>query len=371
MQRKLSWPKMIRKPCELSESPNKIKTESGSEPETSRKPKSLSEPCVIRKPLRLSEPGQVINTIIQSETTKTKGEKTMMTKDERATLKMYVKARMSFQDIRKAMDNRVGRKADGTDQDIADRNFEVEDFKNFVKIADSARGQEDFIEKELQKKLNDIPFYRDWLKNVKGVGPISAAWILGCFDIETATTASKLHAYAGLSPGMVRGQIRVKPKEYKESQGRIIKIFMDKKGKPETYIVETDKLVRADRRTKGFQIPFNAPLKTALMGLLAKQFMLKCNPYRKFYDDRKNRKRNSEGRVVSDDENNKRKDDWALWSEVSKGHLDSDAKRYMIKMFLIDLYAAWREYEGLPVREPYAAEYLGKKHEQKISRTSQ
>jgi hypothetical protein len=34
----------------------------------------------------------------------------------------------------------------------------------------------------------------------------------------------------------------------------------------------------------------------------------------------------------------------------------------MLKMFLKDLYVAWRKIEGLEVREPYAAEYLGKRH---------
>jgi hypothetical protein len=50
------------------------------------------------------------------------------------------------------------------------------------------------------------------------------------------------------------------------------------------------------------------------------------------------------------------------WKDVTKGHRDRAAKRYMVKMFIKDLYAAWREIEGLPVRKPYQEEYLGHVH---------
>ena len=46
----------------------------------------------------------------------------------------------------------------------------------------------------------------------------------------------------------------------------------------------------------------------------------------------------------------------------SDGHRKNAAIRYMVKMFLLDLYKEWRTLEGLPVREPYAEEYLGKRH---------
>ena len=50
-------------------------------------------------------------------------------------------------------------------------------------------------------------------------------------------------------------------------------------------------------------------------------------------------------------------------SKEYAGHIDRMSKRYMIKMFLQDLYVAWRTLEGLSVRKPYAEEYLDKKHE--------
>ncbi|NDQ58556.1 MAG: hypothetical protein GZ088_15930 [Acidipila sp.] len=42
-----------------------------------------------------------------------------------------------------------------------------------------------------------------------------------------------------------------------------------------------------------------------------------------------------------------------------KGHRHAMAMRYMVKMFLIDLYVAWRKIEGLEVRPPYSQDKLG------------
>jgi hypothetical protein len=50
------------------------------------------------------------------------------------------------------------------------------------------------------------------------------------------------------------------------------------------------------------------------------------------------------------------------WQDTSKAHRDRAARRKMIKFFLADLYARWRLLEGLHVREPYAVEYLNRRH---------
>jgi hypothetical protein len=79
-----------------------------------------------------------------------------------------------------------------------------------------------------------------------------------------------------------------------------------------------------------------------------------------FYYPYKLRLENEDSIVIN--EGKARKGDGKPWKEVSKGHRNNAAIRYMVKMFIKDLYAAWREIEGLPVRVPYAEEYLGKKH---------
>lgn len=51
----------------------------------------------------------------------------------------------------------------------------------------------------------------------------------------------------------------------------------------------------------------------------------------------------------------------APWG-TGAAHRNMAAKRYMIKMFLLELWKAWRTLEGLPVGETYAKRYLGMEH---------
>jgi hypothetical protein len=258
------------------------------------------------------------------------------------------------------MDNRCGRKADGTDQNIEDRNTNAEDAANFGSIAKAAVAQEKEIEKMLKRTLKRFPIYTNWLTHVKGVGEIASGWIVGEFDIEKADTVSKLWQYAGLNPDMVRGKKIVKAKAYKPETGEIIKEMelKTKEGKKEKgYMILTHEMIRGDKLSEGFVSPFNRRLKTALVGVLATNFYKAKAPYAiEFYYPYKKRLENEKNGVNGNGN---------PWSEESKGHRDNAAKRYMIKMFLKDLYAAWREIEGLPVRAPYSEEYLGKKHGKK------
>lgn len=95
-------------------------------------------------------------------------------------------------------------------------------------------------------------------------------------------------------------------------------------------------------------ITFNPWLKTKLIGVLASSFVkLKNERYDGIYRGYKARLENH-----------------PVHKEKTKGHRDNMAKRYMIKQFLVDLYAKWREIEGLEVHPPYSEAKLGLKHEQ-------
>ncbi len=196
---------------------------------------------------------------------------------------------------------------------------------------------EQIIEKLLKKYVHDQPLWDVFLKDVKGCGETMAAVILSEIDIHKAETVSKIWQYSGLNPGMVRG---------KTAKG---------KGE-ERKITIKDDLIRGDKKTKGFLSPFNAFLKAKMVGVLAGCMIKSQSEYALiyYYPYRQ--------RLESKD-----------WGETSKnptdkdrpkaGHQDKAAKRYMIKMFLKDLYVAWRTLEGLDVRPPYAEEYLGKVHQ--------
>lgn len=259
-------------------------------------------------------------------------------------LRFALRLRDDFQAQRKRMDNRLGVKADGTDQNIEERAFTADDIEFFSGVSRSARDLEETIEKRFKKLLRRFPIYQKWLKDVKGVGPVAAAQILANIDIEKATTVSKIWQYAGLNPGMVRG---MKRKEMADGSFELI---------------ETETMVRGDRATKGFVLPFNKGLRTALLGVMGDGFIKSQNHYcMEFYYPTKHRLENSVATVLEHPGGGK-KPVSVRWCEAKPVHRHRAAIRKMVKMFLADLYVQWRTVEGLPVRPPYQEEYLGHKH---------
>lgn len=275
-------------------------------------------------------------------------EVTEITKDDyyrtRAAIRMLTRAREDFQSMRKRMDNRIGRKADGESQDserLTERAFSPEDAMMFVEISDAANMQESAIEKKMLAMLRKMPVYHSFLKTCKGVGTIAAGHICGAFDIYKAETVSKMWQYSGMNPGMVVGKKRVENKDGTFS------------------MIETTEMIRGDKLTAGFVSPFNKQLRTALCGVMADGFIKSQNEYcMKFYYPMKQRLEHSENTVLEISKAGA-KPKAIMWKDAKPAHRHRAAIRYMVKMFIADLYAAWRPLHGLNVREPYNVEYLG------------
>jgi hypothetical protein len=296
---------------------------------------------------------------VKKKTTEPTEQITKPTFEDRMAVRLLVRAREDFQAQRKRMDNRIGRKADGEDQDVPERMIRQSDLGDFIAIADTAKEQEVLIEKRLKQVLKRFPIYNEWLLNVKGVGTIAAATIIAEFNIEVATTVSKLWQYAGLNPSTVLGKKRVKtdsPKSYEPKRGTVIK-------RGEDYVlVQTDEPIRGDKLTEGFVSPFNTRLRTALCGVLADGF-IKCQaPYAlEHYYPYKERLAQSDKMTTEVQKGGKAIQ--VAWKDAKPAHRDRAAKRFMIKRFLADLYVAWRTMEGLEVRPPYQEQYLGHVHQ--------
>lgn len=188
-----------------------------------------------------------------------------------------------------------------------------------------------------------------WLEQVRGMGPTLSTKILGLIgDISTFDTVSKLWAFAGYG------------------------LRVNEDGVPER-----------QRPVKGQKLDYNRRLKTAVY-LAGDSFIKSRSPYRDLYDAAKRRYRvNKQVRPMNailgldeiglpDRATPDGKKEWdafikrankeagaekdgAVWSD---GHVDNAARRYMAKIFLSHLWQIWREAEGLPVRPPYALEYL-------------
>jgi hypothetical protein len=185
--------------------------------------------------------------------------------------------------------------------------------------------------------LEEFAIYREFLKDVKGIGPAMAGVILSEFDIHKARYPSSLWQYAGLGVesdgrGTSRRKEHLKEVEYE-----------DKDGKPQTRM----------------GVRFNPWLKTKLVGVLASSFLrVGDSPYRVIYDDYKHRME-SHAKYGTAHDGEKDENDHKV---TGKGRRHNMAMRYMIKMFLVDLYKAWRALENLPVSPPYSEAKLGLRH---------
>lgn len=220
--------------------------------------------------------------------------------------------------------------------------------------------------------LLDFDIYTKFLKDVKGVGPAMAGVLVSEYDIAKATYVSSLWKYAGLDVAP-DGRGRSRRKEH------LVEVtYLDTKGVEQTRM----------------SITFNPFLKTKLMGVLADSFLRAGNPrYREIYDNYKNRMENhamygiardkptkpatltvEKLKLLSVDEKNEREKDqtkYNTWMEESKspdfvltseGRRHNMSKRYMVKMFLMDLYKEWRAMENLPITPPYHEAKLGMVH---------
>lgn len=299
-----------------------------------------------------------------------------MKNENQEALSLIVRTREDFQEIRKTINSRlgfkdvklVGKKGQKRliyeDQNIERRSFNEEDLHKLVTLSLASMLDEKKAEVILNDILKRFKIYNEFLNTSKasGCADITSGWMLGEFDIHEATTVSKMWQFAGFNPGLIRGKKSVAKSDYKESMGEIIKELPPFKNGKKRYCVLTNELIRGDKKTKGFLCPYNTNLKRVLMGITATS-MIKAQGYyvHEYYYPEKSRLANSDREVLHLGK-------MTPWKDVSPGHRDFAAKRKMIKAFLTDFYVAWRTCEGLPVRKPYCEEYLGKKHQMKISR---
>lgn len=251
-----------------------------------------------------------------------------LTKEKKQKIRELVEVYYDYQSNRVRTGNRLAVKKDGAFQNKDLPIIPMEEIPELVDILDDSKDLENKIFNLIKREIKGIPIYEEFLKKVKGCGVMMSAVIISYVDIEKAVNASKIVQYAGLSAGMVRGKKK------------------DKDGN----IVLTNDLIRGDKPTKGYILPYNAKFKSKIMGVLADCFIKCKSQYKFYYDFYKNRKSHSEEFVNGTDRK---------WKDESKGHIDMASKRFMMIMFLQDLYGKWRELEGLPVREPYPQEYLG------------
>jgi len=252
----------------------------------------------------------------------------------REALRQEVRFFYDLQRIRIAQKNRVSRRLE-----FDDAVLEKKHRKWFDAEGEHIRALERSALRSVKALCQKFAVY-PWLEAVKGVGPTISGVILSEFDIRIAVRPSQFWAFAGLH---VEDQHSPKPR-------------------------------------KGEKLRWNRWLRSKLLKVLGDCLLKANNPvYRPIYDDYKSRLQNRLGPCsccggtgkAKDAETKKEKPCWncdggkladrAPWGK-SDAHRHQAAIRYAVKMFVLDLWKAWREAEGLPVVPPYHEAKLGLKH---------
>jgi hypothetical protein len=193
--------------------------------------------------------------------------------------------------------------------------------------------------RDLTGTLEEIPIYRDYLHAVTGIGPAMAGVLVAYFDPHRARHVSSFWKYAGLDVDKGSGRSR-------REEHLVDREYADRNGEIKTRLGVT----------------YNPFLKTKLMGVLGPSFLRSGSEWREVYDGYKHR-------IVSDPA--RKKVTVAEWKKAHKatdpdirqlwtpGRIHTAATRYMVKMFLQELWVKWRTIEGLPVTQPYSEAKLG------------
>lgn len=197
--------------------------------------------------------------------------------------------------------------------------------------------------------------WNDFLKSIAGVGELMGGVIISEFDIHKARYVTSLWKYAGLDVIEVTDDngTRMEGRGRKKSHQRDIP-YVNKKGE--------------EKIKKG--LSHNPFLKSKLMGVLASGMIMqharKENEYALIYYQYKHRIKQRVNiirmKLIKNDKLSEEDAEAVVKKEYPKKRIDMMAKRYMIKMFLKDLYVFWRAQEGLPVYPSYEEAKLGLNH---------
>ncbi len=180
--------------------------------------------------------------------------------------------------------------------------------------------------KRIEKEVMKHPMWDAFFKDVRGCGALMAAVCLAYFDPYKARHCSSFWKYAGLDTVHTVDKNGKHVVQGRNKSHTEMRSYIDKNGK------EAQKV----------SITYEPFVKTKLIGVLGSSFIKLGGKYRNIYDGYKDR--------LSQER-----------EDLTPSHRHNMAVRYMIKMFLRDMWVAWRTLEGLPISEPYEVAYLGKK----------
>lgn len=174
-------------------------------------------------------------------------------------------------------------------------------------------------EEMLERYLSTEKIWREWLKNLKGVGPVIGAGLIKHFGYcETYDTVSALWKNCGMTPKGAKG------------------------------------------RTKGEKLEYDPKKKTFVWKIANFAITMQgLEPYKNIKDKEKKRQLR---RMELKEEG--REDEYDGSAPESKGHAEARAKRKAVKIFLSHYWVIGRQLKGLDTKPPYVHDKL--KHDSYI-----
>lgn len=177
--------------------------------------------------------------------------------------------------------------------------------------------------------------WHDWAQNVKGLGEISLAKVMGHCDINRLTTITQMWAHAG--HGLMR---KVECNDCGREWHRNGQVdacpHTDKDGN-ECGSADYEELAMVpQRKVRGQIIDYDAKLQSHAF-VAGECLMRGKGKYHAYYRERR-QSHEAQG--------------------CSEGHAHNRAFRDLRKLFLSHLWTVWRHAEGLQARPPYAIDYL-------------
>ncbi len=173
---------------------------------------------------------------------------------------------------------------------------------------------EGYLQRKVQKLLNDEPLWADWLVDVRGIGPCLAGGIMAWLDPAKAPHRSSFWKYAGLA--VINGEQEKRRRGEKIAYVPKLKTMCWKIG--ESFVKQT------------------TPTPSAYRALYEK--------YRRKVDTQPCTKEHViDGKVI----------------ECFDAHKFAKAKRLTVKMFIAHVWEVWRKMEGLPVEAPFPMAHKG------------
>jgi hypothetical protein len=249
--------------------------------------------------------------------------------------------------------------------------------------------QEYIIYKQVEIFLEEFPIWTDHLKGLNGVGPTMGGIMVSELDPHKAAHVTSFWSYAGLDvvwtvdtidgEEVVRGEGRSK-----KSHHLVDREYVDKGGHTKTkksityspylktklHVLATSFLRKQDDKYSPIFYDYRTRMQGRreffVRGLKSKQILYKKDPH------------DSEGLLTISSEKHELCKTWREKQKktptlaqtkkfvtsniMSDNHIKNMSIRYMLKIFLLDLWSKWRELEGLPVSSPYEEDKLGIVH---------